>query len=129
MRPLTQEWIDKAEGDYRVASAQWQSAEPVWDAICLHAEQCAEKYLKAWLVEHDLGFPKTHDLEVLARLCIPSLGEVAGLMDGLAFLTSSAVEVRYPGMFARRDDAQKCLDASQDVRNLVQAKLGAGTTR
>lgn len=129
MRPLTQEWIDKAEGDYRVASAQWQSAEPVWDAICFHAEQCAEKYLKAWLVEHDLGFPKTHDLEVLARLCIPSLGEVAGLMDGLAFLTSSAVEVRYPGMFARRDDAQKCLDASQDVRNLVQAKLGAGTTR
>jgi len=66
MKPLTQEWVEKAEGDYRVASGQWQSANPVWDAICFHAEQCAEKYLKAWLVEHALDFPKTHDLEVLA---------------------------------------------------------------
>jgi len=124
MRPLTQEWIDKAEGDYTVASVQWQSAEPVWDAICFHAEQCAEKYLKAWLVEHDLSFPKTHDLEVLAKLCAPSLGEVERLMDGLAFLTSSAVEVRYPGTFARREDAEKCLQIAAEVRNLVRESIG-----
>lgn len=47
MRPLTQEWVEKAEGDYRVASTQRQDAEPVWDAICFHAQQCIEKYLKA----------------------------------------------------------------------------------
>ncbi len=124
MKPLTQEWVDKAEGDYRVASVQRHSAEPVWDAICFHAEQCAEKYLKAWLVEHDLSFTKTHDLEVLAKLCAPSLGEVENLMDGLAFLTSSAVEVRYPGMFASRGDADKCLQIAEEVRNLVKRSLG-----
>lgn len=129
MKPLTQEWVDKAEGDYRVASAQWQSADPVWDAICFHAEQCAEKYLKAWLVEHALDFPKTHDLEVLAKLCLPTLSELAPLMDGLRFLTSSAIEVRYPGMFAKKEDAHKCWQANLEVRDLARAKLGFPTTQ
>jgi len=82
MKPLTQEWVEKPEADYRVASAQWQSADPVWDAICFHAEQCAEKYLKAWLVEQGADFPKTHDLELLAKLCMRSLGEVERLIGG-----------------------------------------------
>ena len=129
MKPLTQEWVDKAEGDYRVSSAQWQSADPVWDAICFHAEQCAEKYLKAWLVEHALDFPKTHDLEVLAKMCLPMLSELAPLMDGLRFLTSSAIEVRYPGMFAKKEDAQKCWRANLEVRDLARAKLGFPKTQ
>jgi HEPN domain-containing protein len=129
MKPLTQEWVEKAEGDYRVASSQWQSADPVWDAVCFHAEQCAEKYLKAWLVEQGADFPKIHDLEVLARLCSPSLAEVEPLMDGLRFLTSYAVEIRYPGLFAHREDAQKCWQAGLAVRDLVRARLGLGTTQ
>jgi len=93
MRPMTQEWAEKAEGDYRVTASQWRVAEPVYDAICFHAQQCAEKYLKAWLVEQGMDFPKTHDLEALAKLCASSLPELGALMDGLRFLTSFAVEI------------------------------------
>jgi len=32
------------------------------DSACFHAQQCAEKYLKARLQEAGLAFPKTHDL-------------------------------------------------------------------
>ncbi|NKB69696.1 MAG: HEPN domain-containing protein [Candidatus Latescibacteria bacterium] len=51
MNPLTLEWVQKAEGDY--AAAQWlqQAAAPMCDAICFHARQSIEKYLKAWLQE------------------------------------------------------------------------------
>ena len=129
MRPLTQEWVEKAEGDYKVASAQWQSADPVWDAVCFHAEQCAEKYLKAWLVEQETDYPRTHDLEILARLCRPSLDEVERLMEGLRYLTGYAVEIRYPGMFAQREDAQKCWQVSLEARNLFRTRLGLAATQ
>jgi HEPN domain-containing protein len=34
-------------------------------AICFHAQQCAEKYLKARLTEANIPFIKTHDLPSL----------------------------------------------------------------
>ena len=126
MRPVTQEWVEKADGDHQVAAAQWQVANPVYDAICFHAQQCAEKYLKAWLVEQGLSFPKIHDLEALAKFCLPSLSELAGVMDSLRWLTSFAVEIRYPGTFAQRQDAERCWQAAVQVRDLIRRSLGIG---
>jgi HEPN domain-containing protein len=52
MRPETAEWVEKAEGDFRTAGREKNSAEhPNYDAACFHAQQCAEKYLKARLVD------------------------------------------------------------------------------
>ena len=123
MRQVTQEWIEKAEGDYRVAAMQWSIDDPVYDAICFHAQQCTEKYLKAWLVESDLEFPKTHDLEILAKTCLPSLAEVASLLDGLRFLTSFAVEIRYPGTSAGKADTETCWQVALQVRQLIRDKI------
>jgi HEPN domain-containing protein len=125
MKLITQEWTEKAEGDYRVADSQWRIEDPVYDAICFHAQQCTEKYLKAWLIEQGEHFPKTHDLEALAKLCLPSLPELTSLMDSLRFLTSFAVEIRYPGTFAGRRDAERCWQAALRARNLVRGKLRA----
>jgi HEPN domain-containing protein len=68
MKLETQEWIEKAEGDLKVARRERQTADPVYDAVCFHAQQCAEKYLKAWLEEHDTSFPRMHDLVALLNL-------------------------------------------------------------
>ncbi len=35
---------------------------PNYDAVCFHAQQCAEKYMKARLVDADVFLRKTHDL-------------------------------------------------------------------
>jgi HEPN domain-containing protein len=123
MKPLAQEWVDKAEGDHRAACALVQSADPVWDAICFHAQQCAEKYLKAWLTEQQASFPRTHDLDMLGKLSRPSLGGLEHLADGLRLLTSFGTEVRYPGIEARQDDAHTCLAVSCGVRQLVRQAL------
>jgi HEPN domain-containing protein len=68
MKPLTQEWIRKADGDWATAQRELIATPPNFDAVCFHAQQCAEKYLKAVLQEHSLAFPKTHDLEALINL-------------------------------------------------------------
>jgi len=48
MKPLTREWVSKAEGDYATARREVRARrQPNFDAACFHAQQCAEKYIKA----------------------------------------------------------------------------------
>jgi HEPN domain-containing protein len=48
MNGTVKEWIAKAEGDYATAARELRAIEsPNYDAACFHAEQCAEKLMKA----------------------------------------------------------------------------------
>jgi len=124
MRTLTKEWVDRVEGDHQAASTLRAAPTPVLDAVCFHCQQTAEKYLKAWLPERQISFPRTHDLEALARRAMPTLVELASLLPELRFLTSFAVEIRYPGTVALESDADRCLAAANDLRALVRLRLG-----
>lgn len=67
---LVKLWIKKAENDLITAQNSINIApEPPLDTVCFHAQQCAEKYLKAYLVYHKVEFEKTHDLRELILLC------------------------------------------------------------
>ena len=62
---------------------------------CFHAQQAAEKALKAAMCLHGLEFRRTHDLEALARMLrdidvVPPIDE-----HDLRCLTPYAVEFRY----------------------------------
>ena len=55
MNPLTREWIEKAEGDFATAGRELRARKnPNYEAACFHAQQCAEKYLKAILQEQSI---------------------------------------------------------------------------
>jgi len=63
------QWIRKADHDLRNAEHTLTLQEDCpFDTVCFHAQQCAEKYLKALLVWTSTDFPKTHDLVILTRL-------------------------------------------------------------
>jgi HEPN domain-containing protein len=47
MKQKTREWIKKAEGDYKIAAREMRTKNLVYDAVCIHAQQCLEKYFKA----------------------------------------------------------------------------------
>lgn len=54
MKPITREWIDKAEADFRIAARELRvRKEPSYDGVCFHTPQCAEQYLKAVLKDVD----------------------------------------------------------------------------
>lgn len=127
MTPLTEEWIAKAEGDFKVAGEQMQTDSPVHDVICFLSQQTAEKYLKGWLTEQAAAFPLTHDLDIIGQLCLPSLPERTDSMQDLRYLTTFAVRVRYPGMFAQPAHATQALDIARKIRTLIRSKLGLGT--
>jgi len=66
MKPLTIEWIEKAEEDSVMMLKGYRARkDPAYNASCFHAQQCAEKYLKGRLEEAGIVFNKTHDLKEL----------------------------------------------------------------
>ena len=66
-----------------------------FDTVCFHAQQCAEKYLKGWLVYHDVDFPRTHDLVVLLRLA-DGAGLRRASLGNVQPLNRYTIEARYP---------------------------------
>ncbi len=72
MKSLTAEWVEKADGDFRTAEREARAVPHNYDAAVFHAQQCAEKYLKARLIEAGKPFPKTYDLTSLLKLRLPS---------------------------------------------------------
>lgn len=110
MQLLTQEWVDKAEGDFATLQREMRARRfPNYDAACFHAQQCAEKYLKARLQEAHIPFPRTHDLEQLLALLLPVEPNWRGIRPGLQVLTVYGVQFRYPGNSADRVMASEAL--------------------
>jgi HEPN domain-containing protein len=65
---MVQEWVEKAEEDLAVAEYLVSSDRPFFGAVGFHAQQAVEKCVKAFLVHHQVEFPKTHDLDKLFDL-------------------------------------------------------------
>jgi HEPN domain-containing protein len=64
---VVREWLAKSENDLLTATHTLKLGRRCpTDTVCFHAQQCAEKCLKALLVLRGIDFPKTHDLEALA---------------------------------------------------------------
>ncbi len=118
-------WIEKAEEDYRMALvAMRQRKYPAYDSACFHCQQCAEKYLKGFLVRHKLAFRKTHDLRELRRQCLETDSTFGLLTDMLLLLNNYAVQFRYPGVTSTENEAREAVTAMKEVRRFVRKRLG-----
>lgn len=124
MKPLTLEWVQKAEGDITAARALLDTGHAVHDSIAFHAQQAAEKYIKAMLQEQDIRFPYTHDVALLADLIQPPLDSLKAMDQELIAVSRLAVQVRYPGFTASAEDARRALSIAESIRSLCREQLG-----
>ena len=125
MKPTTAEWIAKAEDDFAVMERECHVVvHPSYDAVCFHAQQCAEKYLKARLCEADAVFGKTHDLIALLEQIVDQEPEWEASREDLAFLSDFAVSFRYPGESADRDSASEAQRRCRAFRDVARQSLG-----
>lgn len=129
MNPLTLEWVEKAEGDIQTAQRESRVRKaPNYDAVCFHAQQAAEKYLKAVLQENGMSIPKTHQLMDLLGLCIKVDNVYQMLLADLTILEGYAVKFRYPGEVADKIEAKQALQAARVVRGFIFGRLGLKIT-
>ncbi|MCB0165643.1 MAG: HEPN domain-containing protein [Anaerolineae bacterium] len=119
-----QEWVQKAEGDFLAATSLLNlQREGMADAICFHTQQCAEKYVKAYLTHHRVEFQRTHDLVELLRLCRQIDAEFSKISAAMQALNSYSVETRYPGRFASLEEATGAVEVMTTVRDFVRTRL------
>jgi len=124
MRAVTKEWVSKAEGDYRSADALLHKIEvPEIDTACFHCQQCAEKYVKAFLTEHDVDFPRQHDLVRLLELCLTIDAGFEQIRYQLRRLENYGVVIRYPGLSVPLEMAHEAFENASQVRKFVKRKL------
>jgi HEPN domain-containing protein len=125
MKPETLEWTAKADADLDTAKREVAIVElPNYDAVCFHSQQCAEKYLKAVIVENGERIPRIHDLEALLNLLTSQHPQLQKVIHLARILSAMAVEVRYPGMTADEDDAVESVRAAVAIREVVRVVLG-----
>ena len=125
MNPITAEWITKAEGDFATAERELGvTISPNYDAVCFHAQQCAEKYLKARLQESGVQFGKTHDLPTLLNLALSVESIWEALLTDMQTLSTYAVAYRYPGDSADKEDAEEALEKCRNFREIARKSLG-----
>lgn len=121
MKEILKEWIDKAEGDFITAQREYRARNfPNYDASGFHAQQCIEKYMKAFLQMHEIPFQKMHDLLALMELSIPIIPELELEKDMLAYLGQFAVNYRYPGESATKEQAKHAIKSMKKLREFYR---------
>lgn len=125
MKPTTLEWVNKAEDDWHVAQMSYRARKhPSYDAAVFHAQQSAEKYIKARLEEAGIIFIRTHDLLVLHQMVLPVEPGWTILQPFLIYLNPFAVAYRYPGISATRADAKDALKNCREARRIIRTNFG-----
>jgi HEPN domain-containing protein len=125
---VAREWISKAENDLKTAAHTLTlGADCPTDTVCFHAQQCVEKYVKAFLVAAEIAFPRTHDIEALIGL-MPKHARPSLTVEEQRRLTDYATVMRYPGPYnpATLSEAKEAVKLARrtrrEIRKLLQDK-------
>jgi len=111
--------------DYLTAERELHpTGTPNFDAVCFHAEQCAEKLMKALLIHMGVTPPRSHDLAVLDSLLTPVCKDWSWPTDELRHLTRAAVDFRYPGESADWKEASEALEIATRMRTKLLQLFG-----
>ena len=91
------DWLVYAESDLRLARLVKERGDILPEQACFHAQQSAEKALKAVLLFKQIEFPLVHDLKTLVGLFQKSAVSFPPEILEVGSLTPYAAETRYPG--------------------------------
>jgi HEPN domain-containing protein len=90
-----EDWLRHAQSDLALAQAR-KTRRLLYEHLCFHAQQAAEKAIKAVLVAKGTALHRTHDLTFLLDR-LPASVPIPTAIKNLPSLTKYAVQMRYPG--------------------------------
>jgi len=124
-REIVRQWVAKAEQDIKASEALLEAEPPFLYPSCFHAQQAAEKYLKALLTWHQIEFPKTHAIEQLLDLAKQADAETAASLKDAAVLSPYGVDIRNPGEQPEPnlEETQQAVELARKVRNSIMNAL------
>ncbi len=117
-------WVERAEEDFQLCTSSVKRKAPLTYGATFHAQQCAEKYVKALLTFRQIAFPHTHDLAALFYLCQQHGVLIPVSEDSMEILSAYSVEVRYPGLLPTLEEAKEAIRIAKIIRKFSRKFLG-----
>ncbi len=116
-----EKWFKKAENDLFTIKNLIDLKDAPYDVCCFHAQQAAEKYLKAYLIVRNVDFPKTHNLEMLVNFCIKFNQKFNKILNISIWLSEFGVSLKYPDDFAEAilQDAKQAYQNALTIKDFV----------
>ena len=111
-------WLFRANEDIAVIeSLSSTNIEFYTSTICFHSQQAVEKFLKAFLIFHDVDFPKTHDLDYLILECQKIDNSFMDI--DLKSLSDLGVSIRYPDDFYVPEvkETREYIEISKEIKS------------
>lgn len=115
------EWVAKATEDELIARSILKHRDAPPSGVAFHAQQMAEKYLKAFLVHKERRYPKIHPLDKLCEYCVGLDESFQAIKDQAAGLTALYTPTRYPGdtQELNWNEAEKAMKMGEEIKDFV----------
>lgn len=127
MKGQTSKWLAFAEEDIKAAKILLK--EGIYNQVCFHFQQGAEKSLKA-LIEEKSKTPKEHRLIKLFKICKKLEYEIEEYQKKLEFLDKFYTSTKYPfiiGMLPggqpSKKDAETTLESAEEIYSFATLVL------
>lgn len=125
-QPYVEQWLEKAQEDELTCRSLITHRDAAPGPACFHAQQMAEKCLKALLITHGQDIPKVHDLKRIATLLERFEPTIFQLDDEFSILNKYYPATRYPGDFPEGfswEDAKAALAAAIRIKEFALGKM------
>jgi len=120
-------WLRKARSDLRNIELVLPAEDCPLDTVAFHAQQAAEKAIKALLGFLGIQPPYIHDIEELVAALPEAHRKVIDVRpDSLALLSQLAVVPRYPGWDEEdldRDTVEEAVETARKIYQIVSRHL------
>jgi HEPN domain-containing protein len=116
MKKTTNDWLISAESDLFLIK-EIISRENLTHLSAFHAQQAVEKSFKAIIEEFELGFIKTHSLEMLHNKVKEKITSEFDI-NQLILLDQLYIDARYPGELGLLPDGKPSVKEAEAFYNL-----------
>lgn len=118
MSNLARAWLDFARDDLRMAELAFKDG--IYNQACFHAQQCAEKSLKA-VLQLRVSVPKVHSLPELGEFCKEQGFHFEEMERRLNFLDRFYTATRYPFIIGMLPEGAPTKEDGQEALRIAEA--------
>jgi HEPN domain-containing protein len=119
MKPITEEWLNRAREDLDVAM-EIISKEHLTNMVAFHSQQAVEKALKGVIEEFEIGFVKIHNLERLLGIVRKQMSLDVDL-NIIKRLDEVYTSTRYPGDLGLLPSGKPTIQDAKELFDFAEA--------
>lgn len=126
--PIVNEWLKKADSDFRYAKMSFENFDDFYAQICVLCHDGAEKYLKAYLIYHNINPERIHDLVTLHKQCVKvnkNDADLTRIEEECRLLNQYYIPLKYPSHYPAvdRQKAKEAIEAIEGISKIAKNKI------